>query len=692
MKITDGHSSYRWVYLLKFKSKAFVKFKEWNLSAERMSGMKVKKVVSNGGGEYVNKLFGDFLRSEGIIHDFTAPHTPQQNPISERGNRTTNERARTMLHCASMPAYMWGAAVLSAVHLENRTVSKACDGMTPFEALTGEVPSVGHIRNFGCTAYRHVVVGRDGKFGPRAEKLVLVGYVEGMKNYRLFNPSTGVIITSHNVCFDEKSFPFQELLGEKSSIVVHFQEEEVLTRAPLIVKVHNPVLAAELSKQSSEVSAACAFIASIGNSINEVDSLSTIDLEPKPPTYMRALALKNWKHWKTATFEELDSFLVNDVFEIVDAIPVGHCPIGTRWVYNHKFDERGFLSRFKGRCVARGFMQKEGVDYDETFSPTGRLPTLRGLFAMAAVEDLQISQANFVTAFLNSSLGTGETVYVCIPDGFVYWVKQLPQDSPMRLWLCQLIEDPSRCFLKLQKSVYGLKQASRSWYLTVKAWFLAHGFVASDADACLFVRGGSNVDSTFIYIWVDDIVLVGRDISWVLDALKLDFRIKDLGPVNMMLGMKITQNQHLKQLCISQTHYIEALLETYGMEDCKPIGTPLQSNIPLIPGNDEDVLEFKKSGFNYQRAVGSLNYRSQCTRPDLSHSVSLLSQFLEKPTMAHWGHFKRVLRYLRGTSGLGLTYGVQPVNATLEKLGTSLNDPPLAFSDSNWAGFQITRR
>ena len=106
---------------------------------------------------------------------------------------------------------------------------------------------------------------------------------------------------------------------------------------------------------------------------------------------------------------------------------------------------------------------------------------------MAAVEDLEISQADFVTAFLNSSLGVNEMVYIRLPDGFVDWVKQLPQDAPLRAWLVKMIEDPSKCFMKLRKSVYGLKQASCSWYLTVKAWFLAHGFIASDADACLFV-------------------------------------------------------------------------------------------------------------------------------------------------------------------------------------------------------------
>lgn len=337
-------------------------------------------------------------------------------------------------------------------------------------------------------------------------------------------------------------------------------------------------------------------------------------------------------------------------------------------------------------------MQKEGIEYDETFSPTGRLATLRGLFAMAAIEDLDISQADFVTAFLNSSLGAGEVVYIKFPDGFVDWLKQLPKSSPLTHWLTRVVNEPGKHFLKLRKSVYGLKQASRSWYLTVRAWFLTQGFVVSDANACLFVRGKGGDDLTFIYIWVDDIVVVSKSVGWVIEALRQNFSIKDLGPVNMMLGMKITRDRSARTLCISQTHYIEALLESYGMADCKPIGTPLQSNIPLVAGTEEEILLFKQSGHNYRRAVGSLNYLSQCTRPDLSHSVSLLSQFLEKPTLVHSGHFKRVLRYLRGTSSLGLTYGVEPLNRTLKTFQAAVSGPPVAFSDSNWAGCQITRR
>lgn len=248
------------------------------------------------------------------------------------------------------------------------------------------------------------------------------------------------------------------------------------------------------------------------------------------------------------------------------------------------------------------------MDFDETFSLTGRLATLRGLFAFAAAEDLDIHQADFVTAFLNSPLGDGEMVYVKIPDGFVDWLKELPDDSPLRAWIPKLIEDASRHYLKLKRSLYGLKQASRSWYLTIKSWYLKHGFRVSEADACLFVRVEKDGSRILIYMWVDDIVVVGKNTEWILVELKKDFRIKDLGPVKTMLGMKISRDRSEGTLSISQSHYIEEILKAYSMDDCKPIGTPMQSNIPVAPGTDDEVVAFRASGHNYRRAIGCLNY------------------------------------------------------------------------------------
>lgn len=148
--------------------------------------------------------------------------------------------------------------------------------------------------------------------------------------------------------FDEAMFPFQELLGEASCKVMPFNEEEILGRVPLIVRIRNPDVVARSSTHTVGVEAVCAFVTSLGNSFTEQESLSTLDLEPNPSTYDKALGSRNCEKWKRATFEELDSFLVNEVFEIVDSVPSGQRPISTRWVYNRKFDEKGFLSKFKG--------------------------------------------------------------------------------------------------------------------------------------------------------------------------------------------------------------------------------------------------------------------------------------------------------------------------------------------------------
>lgn len=121
---------------------------------------------------------------------------------------------------------------------------------------------------------------------------------------------------------------------------------------------------------------ATASIPIIGNSINDVANLSTLDLGPNPPPYAKALLTWHSDKWKQATFEEFDLFAANHVSEIVDVLPDDHEPITTRFVYTRKFVDSGFLNKFKAWCVACGYLQEEGKDFDETFSPTGCLAIL----------------------------------------------------------------------------------------------------------------------------------------------------------------------------------------------------------------------------------------------------------------------------------------------------------------------------
>ncbi|MBW0493743.1 hypothetical protein O181_033458 [Austropuccinia psidii MF-1] len=210
------------------------------------------------------------------------------------------------------------------------------------------------------------------------------------------------------------------------------------------------------------------------------------------------------------------------------------------------------------------------------------------------------------------------------------------------------MNSPTDYVLKCKKSLYGLKQAARSWYQTLKNWLIGYGFITSNADPCLFIR-----NQTILFSWVDDILVAGNDSIQIINELKSDFKIKDLGLASHVLGIRIVRDRE-NHVVINQTHYINELLKKYNMEDCKTTSTPMQSKNKLEPSRDQEANEFKKLNLDYRAAIGGLNYISQCTRPDISYAVGHLSQFLEKPNINHWNTFKRILRYLKGTKDLDL--------------------------------------
>lgn len=155
--------------------------------------------------------------------------------------------------------------------------------------------------------------------------------------------------------------------------------------------------------------------------------------------------------------------------------------------------------------------------------------------------------------------------------------------------------------------------------------------------------------------------------------------MEDLGPCTFFLGMRVTRDRSAKTITLSQEKYIRNMLVEYGMDDCQAVTTPIIPNSHLVPASDSEVADFKASKQDYRRAVGLLNYLVQCTRPDLAFVSSQLSQFLDRPGTQHWAAFKRVLRYLKNTSTMGLVLGGKKVDL-------------VAYSDSDYAGCPYTRR
>ncbi|XP_019096651.1 PREDICTED: uncharacterized protein LOC109130950 [Camelina sativa] len=222
---------------------------------------------------------------------------------------------------------------------------------------------------------------------------------------------------------------------------------------------------------------------------------------------------------------------------------------------------------------------------------------------------------------------------------------------------------------RLKKAIYGLKQASRAWYMELKNYLLVMGFVNSVVDTSLFIlRRGSSI--VYMLVYVDDILVTGNDkplLRQTLDSLATRFSVKDHEDLSYFLGIEACRDE--TGLHLTQKKYISDLLTKTNMLLSKPVNKPMATTpkLSLHTGTKlSDPAEFRS-------VVGSLQYLA-FTRPDISYSVNRLSQYMHNPIDEHWKAVKRVLRYLNGTSSHGITLRRQT--------STNLH----AYSDADWGG------
>lgn len=649
-----------------------------------------------------------WLLEKGITHLVTTRNTPQHNGTAERMNRTIMEKAQTIRIDADLPKYLWAELVSTAAFLYN------CNQKTnPYLMMWGVEPRLTNIKSVGSQAFYSIHHFQNlGKLDPRCRKGKLVGFDEDMKSYRIWDSESGKVIQSRDVVFDcnsdndmgevcidnleTNSEEKHEEQTDRPTInqggdnegnqMINSQDEEVQEDTT----DNNQNRSEENQEQTRTSSRVKKQADRYGNWKSYLMFQKEIEKEESDNTQFEAMALQTfvkenavipdsfqtakqspeWPLWRKAIFTELDSSIENGVFELIpkEKRDKNKSLINTRWVLNKKFDTEGNLKRYKARCVARGFKQKEGIDYEETFSPTGRLSTRRYVLNHATQRKIKPQQADFVTAYLNSKLEEEEAVYISLPDGFVEWLQETKQETYTNDLSRALIKNPDGFVIKLKKTLYGLKQAARGWYTTMTDWFIKHGYWISDADPCLLISNQGDL----AFAWVDNLILVGENTDELIKNISKDFKIKDLGIAQHILGMKIDYLEEEKMF-INQTHYVQSLIEEYGLEDAKETGTPMQANIKLLKSTEEEAKEFKKKNLDYRSAIGSLNYLSQCTRPDITYVVGKLSQHLENPNESHWCAFKRVLRYLKGSKDYGILY--QP-NSGHDIVG---------YTDSSWA-------
>jgi hypothetical protein len=308
--------------------------------------------------------------------------------------------------------------------------------------------------------------------------------------------------------------------------------------------------------------------------------------------------------------------------------------VSSKWVFNIKKNLDGSIDRFKARLVARGFSQKYGVDYFDTFSPVLNKETFRFLLCIAAHCDYSIQTMDVSTAFLNGSLDTD--IFMEIPEGF------------------DVAGVNSNKVLKLKKSLYGLKQAPLAWYKELETFLLSIDFVkATGIDPCLFLLKDKEL-VLYLLVYVDDLLIISNSevfSSRFKAKLQQRFKVRDLGDVDQYLKMRITRDRSRKTIMIDQQHYIESILEKFNLSNCRDKPTPGIPNSRLSVNPDDIICD---SDTPYRECVGALIHLMTNTRPDISFAVHEVCRYFDKPTETHWKAVKRILRYLKATKNLKL--------------------------------------
>ncbi|CAI7808304.1 unnamed protein product [Closterium sp. NIES-53] len=350
---------------------------------------------------------------------------------------------------------------------------------------------------------------------------------------------------------------------------------------------------------------------------------------PTPRSYAEAITGPYSSQWQAAMDAEMASWKSTGTY--VDEVPPpGVNIVYGMWIFRMKRPPSS-PPAFKARYVARGFSQRQGVDYFQTFSPTPKMTTLWVLLHVAAQHDYELHSLDFSTAFLQGSLH--EEIWLRRPPGFTGTF-------------------PAGTQWSLRRPVYGLRQAPREWHDTLRTTLAALGFVPSTVDSSLFLHTDTSLPPFYVLVYVDDLVFATADtkaLTLVKSELQKRHTCTDLGEQCSYLGLQITRDRARRTITLTQSHMVHQSVEPSGP---------------------------------YPELVGCLMYLMTCTRRDLAYPLSLLARYVapDRHRKVHWDAAKRVLRYPCSTSGMGLVLGGRgPVVLT-------------GHADASWVDDSATQR
>jgi hypothetical protein len=732
--IVDDYSRFGWSLPVKSKGDVPQRLKEWYKQVTVASELPIKECHADRGGEFMQGAMQEWMAAQGTVFTYSNPDSPEQNGVAEARNKTVQRIMRTLLFHADAPRSLWNYAVAHATLLNNLWPHTLLSGRTPSELWHGQIPSLQRLKVWGCTAHALLnpkerrVAG--GKVGPRTKACIYVGSNPAGAGYLLLDGATFREVPSSDVVFQEHLSYFRRRTDRPEEPSVGWdwfdadppapvpagaapppagplppapvdpvapeapdlppcapvppREEDVGDeggRLPAPPLVEDPPAPASPRRSNrlrgiepdnlppsnirwnrAEGHPAASDMAPTVHALVQTIALGESGVKqeevPTPNTWQEALNGKHGGEWLESMGAEYEGLQQKGTFELVPRSCAKNV-IKSKWVYRVKRRKDG-TAQFKSRLVAKGFSQKPGVDYFATWAPTARLTTARVLLHLAAVRDMEIHVMDVDQAFLQGDLE--EELYMELPPV----LPAGPRDGSV--W-------------RLRKPLYGLKQAPRQWQAKLRSVLEEMGFKRCSSDPSLYLRVDSS--GVWLLVYVDDLLLASKDttaLQQVKEELKARFPMKDLGPIHTYLGMTVTRDREKRQISLSQAPYLKELATKFPVPTGgRAVTTPLPQHHNLnLPLSEEEVNPEQQ---RYPELVGSLMWAAVCTRPDIAHSLSVLTRFMAdgRHGATHWAMALRVLAYLTQTADRCLVLGGS---------GEQLQ----GWGDASWADQQEGRR
>ena len=721
----DDYSRMVFVYGLIHRSEVFDAFCQFKSLVENQTGQKIKKFRSDNALEYTSSKFSKLFEKEGIIPVPTVSHTPKQNGIAERMNRTLNDSARCMLIHSGLPLSLWFEAVRHAAYVRNRCPSKSLpDNAIPHELWSGKSVDYSKFHVFGSNCIMKIRGQNLNKMEARGKEMIFIGHTQHASNYWLCDPNNRFEKQKgRDVCLLEDAVPrictneilsFEDELDQGEQFPINKNDVEITSPLrfpspsdkdgddeddclsflppplssnssstparlggaeepgedlmlesasaapstskkietnvskpapnPNIRKLRSNSSVGQSDKDSQISQIQCPPLENSSNSSDSVNephcwkrlgsrlarlnavTVCNEQMNTEGLKFETVMARQDANKWYEAMEKEINTLTELESFTLVER-PKYRSVISNTWVYALKLKTDGSIDRYKARLVAHGFRQRPGLDYNETTAPVARSSSVKVMLVIAHYLKLEVHQFDVTAAFINAQIDVD--IYMEQPKGF------RSTEHPDHVW-------------KLNKGLYGLKQAGNLWYkMLVNILTKDLGLKQLYKDRCMFVHSDPD-DYLLLLVYVDDILIMSKKPESkcrIVERMESEFGFVNRGTINQFLGMEVNFDP-IRGFAMSQKLLIKSILDKTGMTDCKTIKTPLVPKEAIWPTGQDDI---PVNSTKYREVIGMLSYLATHTRPDITHAVSKLAQFQVNPCERHMNCIKHLVRYVKGT-------------------------------------------